>query len=193
MRLGQKILGHVKTLGKKVGKVVVMGGALLLGAKAISNEYDKSKGYEGASQESAKHIGQFAKKRVIKTGKALVITAPARKGGSRAAADGIAMMDAAKDVRSLGKKLEASHKQGRASKSEESNLQFPTRRVDGFDHVSIGKSKKQAKKQVQDPEYQEALRQALKAKTMQVKPEGGLTRRAKAKEYVKKKRKKKKN
>ena len=59
--------------------------------------------------------------------------------------------------------------------------------------MSIGKSKKQAKKQVQDPEYQEALRQALKAKTMQVKPEGGLTRRAKAKEYVKKKRKKKKN
>jgi len=47
--------------------------------------------------------------------------------------------------------------------------------------VLIGKSKKQAKKQVQDPEYQEALRQALNAKTMQVKLEGGLTRREKTK------------
>ena len=117
MRLGQKILGHVKTLGKKVAKAGIVVGALLLGAKHAQNEYDKKQGYEGATKNMldnkkktyTKVVGDSVSSRVNQIGMS--------KGNARDLASTASLAQSVYTRKVASGKLEKTHQDARDRKA----------------------------------------------------------------------------
>ena len=111
-KLGQKLLGHARTLGKKIGMAAALGGALILGAKHLERRADKEAGYKGSARVTAEHRAEEAKNLLERTAKSRAVQAGMSKGKAK---DLVVAAQATETIvrhKLSNRKLQQKHKEG---------------------------------------------------------------------------------